>query len=154
MEAENDHLIFFRRWGISRSWMWIWLLRVFVDSVSNGLCFHYYFSSHKTRETSQWNARKHIYPFSDFLFPWRTDGGECWGVKGMSLHVRVYWHHPQLICLFPFRSFLFLEHGLQTTGSKLEAVFNLPETTGDSWRCLWSDVLWKNRPGFSTSSNS
>lgn len=53
--------------------------------MGNGLYFHYHFSSHKTGETSQWNARKHLYPFSDFYFL----GGECWGVKGVSLHMRV-----------------------------------------------------------------
>jgi len=40
------------------------------------------------------------------------------------------------------------------TGYKLEVIFNLPEKTGDSWRCLWSDVLSKNRPGLLTVSNS
>lgn len=42
--------------------------KVFLDDMGNGLCFRYYFSSHKTRKTSQWNTRKHLYPFSDFYF--------------------------------------------------------------------------------------
>lgn len=39
------------------------------------------------------------------------------------------------------------------TGYKPEVIFNLPEKIGDSWRRLWSDVLWKNRPGLLTISN-
>lgn len=172
--------------------------------MSNGLCLRYYFSSHKTRDTSQWNAGKHFDPFSDFYF----HGGECWGVKGMSLHMCLYmylptcvcryWHSSKLICLFLTAVVSFVNLGCHNTakcwckekcrfrwvlsltvhnsaivfmnfclvfrllgnlvcnptGYKLEVIFNLPEKIGDSWRCLWSDVLSKDRPGLLTIANS
>lgn len=107
------------------------LYNIILDDVSNALCFHYYFSSHKTRETTQCNGRKHFYPFSAFSFHGGSSG------EGRHELMQVSCASPTCPCSDTVPALLALSSSF---------LFLSPATANRRhWRCLWANIkLVKN----------